>query len=46
MASEKNKPAVLQTNTAIQDSNEIQNKIYTIRNQQVSVDYSKGDKIY
>ena len=38
MASEKNKPAVLQANTAIQDSNEIQNKIYTIRNQQVMLD--------
>ena len=38
MASEKNKTAVLQTNTAIQDSNEIQNKIYTIRNQQVMLD--------
>jgi len=38
MASEKNKPAVIQTNTAIQDSNDIQNKIYTIRNQQVMLD--------
>ena len=38
MASEKNKTAVLQANTAIQDSNEIQNKIYTIRNQQVMLD--------
>ncbi|SET15861.1 ORF6N domain-containing protein [[Clostridium] aminophilum] len=38
MASEKNRPAVIQTNTAIQDSNEIQNKIYTIRNQQVMLD--------
>ena len=38
MASEKNKPAVLQANTAIQDSNEIRNKIYTIRNQQVMLD--------
>ena len=38
MASEKNKTAVIQTNTAIQDSNEIQNKIYTIRNQQVMLD--------
>lgn len=38
MATEKNKTAVLQTNTAILDSNEIQNKIYTIRNQQVMLD--------
>ena len=38
MSSEKNKPAVIQTNTVIQDSNDIQNKIYTIRNQQVMLD--------
>ena len=38
MASEKNKPAVVNADSAIQNVGDIQSKIYTIRNQQVMLD--------
>lgn len=38
MASEKNKPAVVNADSAIQSVGDIQSKIYTIRNQQVMLD--------
>ncbi len=38
MASEKNKPSVVNADSAIQNVGDIQSKIYTIRNQQVMLD--------
>ena len=38
MASENNKPAVVNADSEIQNFGDIQSKIYTIRNQQVMLD--------